>query len=111
MPFIANFVSAFEKCHFFLRTTNRNAKKASNTTSKKVTPPLPVFFTIAQRKNIDIALKFGMSIVCIIKIHIPVFRISKILDVMDTYSFFEKSIFFILGVKIEAFQISKIAIL
>ena len=93
MPFLSNFVSAFEKCHFFLRTTNRNTKKAS----KKVMPPLPIF-DHCTAKNTDIALKFGVRIVCMYfkNIYSSCSDNSEILDVTGI-RFFLKNRFFYFG--------------
>ena len=59
-PILCSFVSEFQKCYLFLRTTNSNVK---NFISKVTSSLLPVFYHCTA-KNKDLALKFCMCVVC-----------------------------------------------
>ena len=63
MPILSSFILGFQKCYLFLRTAIRNAE---NCISIIVTSsPSPVFYH-CMAKNEDIALTFGMCVVCVL---------------------------------------------
>ena len=97
MPMLSSFVSGFQKCYLFLRTTIRNVK---NCISKNdvIYFTCFFFFTTAQ-PNIKILL---WNLLCVLSVcrfttHIPFFGISVKFWILKAL-IFEKSQFWIWGV-------------
>ena len=59
MPILSSFVSGFQECYLFLRTTFKMPK----TTSQKVTASFLLFSPLQSKK--DMTLEFGMCVVCL----------------------------------------------
>ena len=99
MPILSSFVTGFQKCDLFLRTSNRNAK---NCISKKWRHHLYLFIFTTAQPNIKInASKFSMCVVC--KYFDDIFSVFWWLQKVGFYRhlFFEKLTFWVLWVKIE----------